>query len=85
MNIPNILRYYSSRYSDQLRAWGSKGRSSSPGSVGNWKTGCYPVGTASSSLGVKATGTQANHSHPIGAKIKQTWVYTFTASNVFVE
>jgi hypothetical protein len=38
----------------------------------------YPMGTTSSSLGVKRPGREADHSPPSSAEVKNAWRYTST-------
>jgi hypothetical protein len=66
------------------------GRSSSTGRVKNFHLGhvqtgsgahsvCYQLGNGGSFPGVKRPGREADHSLPIRAEIKKTWMYTSTS------
>jgi len=46
-------------------------------------SGVHPMGTPSSSWGVKRPGHEANHSPPANAEVKNAWSYTSIPPHVF--
>jgi hypothetical protein len=44
----------------------------------------HPVGAGDSFLEVKQTGHEADHSPPNSAKVKNTWICTFTPPYIFI-
>jgi hypothetical protein len=48
----------------------------------------YPMGTGSSSPGIKQSGREADHSPPTSAEVKKMWIYisippyTYTRTNL---
>jgi hypothetical protein len=51
--------------------------------TGFGKHPAYPMGTGALSQGVKRPGREADHSPPISAEVKETWVYTYTPPYIF--
>jgi hypothetical protein len=85
-----------SRYSDWLGAGWPRIWSSIPSRVKNFlfstlsrpAVGCTqpPIQWVPGALspGVKRSGREADHSPPISAEVKRTWIYTSTPPHVFI-
>jgi hypothetical protein len=85
-----------SPYSDWIRARRPRGRSSSPGGVKNFLffTSSRPaLGSTQPPirsvprvlpLEVKRPGHEADHSPPVSAEVKKTWIYTSTPPYAFM-
>jgi hypothetical protein len=72
-------------YTDQLRAGRPRDRTSSPGRGKNFNFSISSRPAAGSTQlsilwvpGVKRQGHEADHSHPISAEVKKTWIHTST-------
>jgi hypothetical protein len=44
----------------------------------------FSVDTRALSLGIEVLGCEADHTPPTSAKVKKTWIYTFTSPYIFM-
>jgi hypothetical protein len=85
-----------SRYSDWIQAGRSRGRSSGPSRVKNFR---YSISSRPAlgsnqlpiqwvpgalSLGIKRQGREADYSPPTSAEVKKMWIYTSTPPYAFM-
>jgi hypothetical protein len=83
-----FLPGYRNLHSDWLRVGRPRVRSSSPGGIRIFSFPCCPDrlwGSSSRYRGVKRPRLESDHSPPISAEDKKTWVYTSTSPYVFME
>jgi hypothetical protein len=92
--IAGNVRRWRSRYSDWLRAGRQRDQSSRPGRVKIFSESSRPALRPTQppiqwvpwalSLGIKRPGREADHSPPISAEVKKTWVYISTPAYAFI-